>query len=120
MRCDSGAGVVSLDSRSITGGGAAGDVAGSRVGWFLEGSFNTGDRDQTAAENGFDFDSTSFSAGLDYLFDAGVIGIALGQDNYEADFDNALLVTGGDVEVEGTSGSIFGAWFGTGYHWQSR
>ncbi len=109
-------GVVSLDSRSMTGGGAAGDVAGSRVGWFLEGSFNTGDRDQTAAENGFDFDSTSFSAGLDYLFDAGVIGIAFGQDNYEADFDTALLVTGGDVEVEGTSGSIFGAWFGDGFY----
>jgi hypothetical protein len=109
-------GVVSLDSRSLTGGGAAGDVAGSRVGWFLEGSFNTGDRDQTAAENGFDFDSISFSAGLDYLFDSGVIGIAFGQDNYEADFDNALLVTGGDVEVEGTSGSIFGAWFGDGFY----
>jgi uncharacterized protein YhjY with autotransporter beta-barrel domain len=107
---------VSLDSRTMSGGGAAGDVAGSRIGWFLEGSFNTGDRDQTAAENGFDFDSTSFSAGLDYLFDSGVIGISFGQDSYEADFDNALLVTGGDVEVEGTSGSLFGAWFGEGFY----
>jgi hypothetical protein len=109
-------GGVSLDSRGLTGGGAAAEVAGSRWGWFLEGSFNTGDRDSTAAENGFDFDSTSFSAGLDYLFDSGVIGIAFGQDNYEADFDNALSVTGGGVEVEGTSGSIFGAWFGEGFY----
>jgi len=108
--------MVSLDSRSLSGGGAAGDVAGSRVGWFLEGSFNTGDRDQTANENGFDFDSTSFTLGLDYLFDAGVIGISVGADNYEAEFDNAIFVTGGDVEVEATSGSIFGAWFGEGFY----
>jgi uncharacterized protein with beta-barrel porin domain len=115
-RASPGYGMVSLDSRTASGGGAAGDVAGSRIGWFLEGSFNTGDRDQTAAEDGFDFDSTSFSVGLDYLFDAGVIGIAFGQDNYEADFENGLFVTGGDVEVEGTSGSIFGAWFGERFY----
>jgi uncharacterized protein with beta-barrel porin domain len=115
-RASPGYGMVSLDSRGLTGGAAAGDVAGSRWGWFLEGSFNTGDHDQTAAEDGFDFDSTSFSLGLDYLFDSGVIGIAVGQDNYEAEFDNALVVTGGDVEVEGTSGSIFGAWFGDGFY----
>ena len=107
---------VSLDSRGLSGGGAAGDAAGSRVGWFLEGSFNTGDRDQTANENGFDFDATSFTLGLDYLFDAGVIGVSVGIDNYEAEFDNSLLVAGGKVEVEGTSGSIFGAWFGDGFY----
>jgi uncharacterized protein with beta-barrel porin domain len=107
---------VSLDSRGLSGGGAAGEAAGSRVGWFLEGSFNTGDRDQTANENGFDFDATSFTLGLDYLFDAGVIGVSVGIDNYEAEFDNSLLVAGGKVEVEGTSGSIFGAWFGDGFY----
>ena len=108
--------MVSLDSRTLSGGAAAGDVAGSRIGWFLEGSFNTGDRDQTANENGFDFDSTSFTLGLDYLFDAGVLGISVGVDDYQADFNNGLFVTGGDVEVEGTSGSIFGAWFGEGFY----
>jgi hypothetical protein len=112
-----GYGMVSLDSRSsLSGGGAASDVAGSRIGWFLEGSFNTGDRDQTANEDGFDFDSTSLTLGVDYLFDAGVIGISAGIDTYEADFDTAVLVTGGDVEVEGTSGSIFGAWFGERFY----
>jgi uncharacterized protein YhjY with autotransporter beta-barrel domain len=112
-----GYGMVSLDSRSsMTGGGAAADVAGSRIGWFLEGSFNTGDRDQTANEDGFDFDSTSFTLGLDYLFDSGVIGISAGIDTYEADFFSGLFVTGGDVEVEGTSGSIFGAWFGENFY----
>ncbi|MCP4303096.1 MAG: hypothetical protein GY783_21140, partial [Gammaproteobacteria bacterium] len=75
---------VSFDERSFTGGGAAADVAGSRIGWFLEGSFNTGDRDQTTSEDGFDFDSTSFTLGLDYLLDTGVIGASIGIDNYEA------------------------------------
>ncbi|MDX1405866.1 MAG: autotransporter outer membrane beta-barrel domain-containing protein [Woeseiaceae bacterium] len=111
-----GYGELSLDSRGLSGGGAAGDVAGSRWGWFLEGSFSTGDHDQTANEDGFDFDSISFSVGLDYLFDSGVIGIAVGQDNFEAEFDQNMFVTGGDVEVEGTSGSIFGAWFGDGFY----
>ncbi len=112
-----GYGALSLDSRSsLTGGGAAGDVAGGRIGWFLEGSFNTGDRDQTGFEDGFDFDSTSLTLGLDYLLDSGVIGVSVGADTYEADFDSALFVTGGDVEVEGTSGSIFGAWFGEGFY----
>jgi uncharacterized protein YhjY with autotransporter beta-barrel domain len=115
-RASPGYSLVSLDSRRLTGGAAAGDVAGSRWGWFLEGSFNTGDHDETANENPFEFDSTSFSLGLDYLFDWGVIGIAVGQDNFEAEFDQATFVSGGDVEVEGTSGSLFGAWFGEGFY----
>lgn len=106
-----GYGGLSLDSRFLTGGAAAGDadVAGSRIGWFLEGSFNTGDRDQTAREDGFDFDATSLTLGLDYLLDSGVIGASVGVDNYEADFENSLLVSGGSLEVEGTSGSLFAA-----------
>jgi uncharacterized protein YhjY with autotransporter beta-barrel domain len=111
-----GYGVVSLDSRTLSGGAASGDVAGSRVGWFLEGNYNKGDRDQTANENGFDFDSTSFTLGLDYLFDAGVIGVSVGIDDYQADFDDNSVVSGGDIEVEGTSGSIFGAWFGEKFY----
>jgi outer membrane lipase/esterase len=93
------------------GGGASADISGSRVGWFLDGSFNTGDRDQTANEDAFDFDATSITLGIDYLFDSGVIGISAGLDNYEADFDNTLLVAGGKVEVDGTTGSLFGAWY---------
>jgi uncharacterized protein YhjY with autotransporter beta-barrel domain len=104
---------VSLGSSVMTGGGAAGDddIAGSRWGWFLEGSFNTGDRDATVSEDGFDFDATSVTLGIDYLLDGGVIGASIGIDSYEADFDTTSLVTGGNVEVEGTTGAIFGAIF---------
>lgn len=103
-------GRVSADSRAQLGGAAQG--AGSSWGWFLEGSFATGDRDQTANEDGFDFDSTSLTLGVDYRLPRGVIGVSVGFDNFDADFDSAAVVTGGDVEVEGTSGSVFGAWFG--------
>lgn len=104
---------LSEGSRIPRGGAASGDIdiSGSRLGWFLEGSFNTGDRDQSANEDGFDFDSTSFTLGLDYILDSGVIGISFGVDNYQADFENAVLVSGGDIEVEGTSGSVFGAFY---------
>lgn len=104
---------VSLSSGMLSGGGAAGDadMAGSRFGWFLEGSFNTGDRDQTASEDGFDFDATSFTLGVDYMLNSGVIGASVGIDNYEADFQASSVVAGGDVQVEGTSGSLFGAWY---------
>lgn len=108
-RLSPSSGRLSLSEGNLSGGAASGDIAGSRAGWFIEGNFNTGERDQTANEDGFDFDSTSFTLGFDYLLNAGVIGIAAGIDNYEADFENNALVAGGDVEVEGVSGSLFGA-----------
>lgn len=113
-----GVGSISPDRHSLRGGAASGDgdIAGSRVGWFFEGSFNTGDRDQSANEDAFDFDATSLTLGLDYLLDSGVIGVSVGIDDYEADFANNDLVSGGDVQVDGTSGSLFGAFnFGNAY-----
>jgi uncharacterized protein YhjY with autotransporter beta-barrel domain len=101
---------VSFNEQSHSGGGAAADIAGSRWGWFVEGSFNTGDRDLTDRENSFDFDSTSFTLGLDYLMDTGVIGVSIGMDNFEADFKSSPNVTGGDLDIEATSGTLFGAW----------
>ena len=109
---------VSLSGNALSGGGAAGDyeVAGSRLGWFVEGSFNTGDRDQTDAEDGFDFDATSFTLGLDYMLNSGVIGISIGTDNYEAEFDTNMNVNGGGVDVESTSGSLFGAFYNRNWY----
>lgn len=104
---------VSFGGRSLSGGGAQddADIAGSRFGWFLEGSFNTGEREQTASEDGFDFDATSVTLGLDYMFNSGVVGVSVGIDDYDAEFATNLVVSGGSVEVEGTSGSLFGAFY---------
>lgn len=105
--------------RQRLGGGASADEEASmanqdRLGWFLESSYGFGDHDQSASEDAFDYDSMSFTTGTDYNFGSAVVGIAVGYDRYEADFDDALFVSGGDVEVEGISGSLFAGFFGDG------
>jgi uncharacterized protein YhjY with autotransporter beta-barrel domain len=109
-------GDVALSGGPMRGGAAAADVEGSRLGWFLDGSYNTGDRDHSINEDGFDFDAGSVTAGLDWSFGSGVFGASAGIDSYDADFDTVLdgggeVVSGGNVEVEGVTGSIFGAWY---------
>ena len=101
------------------GGGAASDAGGvnNPWGWFLESSYGFGDHDQTEAEDQFDFDSVSLTTGTDYNFGNAVLGFAIGYDQYQADFDNSALVSGGEVEVKGVSGSVFGALFGAGGWW---
>jgi len=110
---------ASLSGGRALGGGAASDAEAPQVlnpwGWFLESSYGFGDRDATTNEDSFDFDSYSFTTGTDYNFGNGVLGFAVGYDNYKADFNKGLLVSGGDVEVKGVSGSVFGAWFGGGW-----
>lgn len=93
------------------GGGASADAeAGGlqRLGWFVNGSYNTGDRNASDQENGFDFDSFSVTGGIDYRFDWGVIGASLGYDDFASDFDESSLVAGGDTNADGISGSVFG------------
>lgn len=98
------------------GAGASADAgADRRWGWFVESSYGFGDQDQTDSEDAFDFDSVSVSTGTDYNFGSAVLGFSAGFDNYKADFDGATLVSGGDVEVKGVSGSLFGAYFGASW-----
>lgn len=109
---------ASLANGRALGGGAASDAESAQVrnpwGWFLESSYGFGDKEQTLNEDPFDFDSYSVTTGSDYNFGNGVLGFAAGYDNYQADFNQGLLVSGGDVEVKGVSGSLFAAWFGGG------
>jgi uncharacterized protein YhjY with autotransporter beta-barrel domain len=104
------------DAGHSLGGGAAADAESPQVrnpwGWFVESSYGFGDRDQTVNEDAFDFDSYSVTTGTDYNFGNAVLGFGVGYDNYSADFNNGTFVSGGDVEVKGVSGSVFGAWFG--------
>jgi uncharacterized protein YhjY with autotransporter beta-barrel domain len=107
-------------NRQRIGGGASADEQASaaemrRLGWFFESSYGFGDHDQTVAEDAFDYDSMSFTTGTDYNFGSAVVGVSVGYDRYQADFDNATFVSGGDVEVKGISGSLFGGYFGEGW-----
>lgn len=107
-------------ARGSLGGGASSDEQSTtarehRLGWFFESSYGFGDHDQTSNEDAFDYDSMSFTTGTDYNFGSSVVGISFGYDRYQADFDTALLVNGGDVEVDGISGSLFAGYFGAGW-----
>ena len=105
------AGSASSRSGPSRGMGQASGQITQHWGWFAEGSYVWGNRDQTAAEDGFDFKAESFTAGIDYNFGSAVLGGSIGYDHYKATFDNNGQVSGGDVTVKGISGSLYGAWF---------
>jgi outer membrane lipase/esterase len=90
-----------------TGGGAAADAM-RRWGWFVSGGWNTGDKDRTTLEDGYDFDWLTVTAGFDYSFDRAVVGFALGYDDYSADFDTTADVSGGKAEADGITGTLYG------------
>jgi outer membrane lipase/esterase len=69
-------------------GGVAGADEGqaSKLGVFVNAAYNTGDRDETSREDGFDFDSWSLLGGADYRFtEKFVAGIALGYNQTKVD-----------------------------------
>jgi len=81
-------------------------------GVFAEGTYNFGKRDQSSGEDGYDFKARSVTAGIDYNFGSAVAGVSIGYDKYKADFRaDGVNLSGGDAQVKGTSGSLFGAWF---------
>jgi outer membrane lipase/esterase len=92
------------------GGGAAGDEPGTlkRAGFFINGSYNTGDLEASALENGFDFDMFGVTAGFDYRFDTGVLGVSVGYDDFSSEFQPSAVVSGGEINASGYSGSLFG------------
>jgi uncharacterized protein YhjY with autotransporter beta-barrel domain len=99
-------------SRSSSAVGAGAGVA-SPWGLFLQGSYNSGRHDATLNEDPFDFHASSVTAGLDYNFGGAVLGASIGYDDYDAGFGNTgVNSSGGSAQVKGTSGSLYGAWFG--------
>jgi uncharacterized protein YhjY with autotransporter beta-barrel domain len=79
-----------------------------RWGFFFNGNFNSGDRDPSELEDGFDFDALGLTFGFDHRFDAGVLGVSVGYDDFDSEFEASSLVSGGDVAADGTSLSLFG------------
>jgi uncharacterized protein YhjY with autotransporter beta-barrel domain len=107
------------DAGSSSTGANPSSSAGAQYGvtnpWglFTEGSYDWGNRDQTSAEDGFDYHAESVTVGLDYNFGGAVAGLSAGYDTYKAAFNaNGSSVAGGESKVDGTTGSVFAAWFG--------
>lgn len=91
------------------GGGASADGARfSRLGGFVNGSFVTGDRDDTDREEAFDFDSGGVTAGMDYRFtDNLVAGLAVGYASTDVDLEDS----GGDSEIDSYSISTYATYY---------
>ncbi len=88
--------------------GDAGDLGGRRIGLFVNGNVAFGDREARAGDNetGYDFDSQSLTAGIDFgLSDKTFLGVALGYSGSDSEFAD----DGGELEIEGYSLSLYGS-----------
>lgn len=97
--------------RDQTGGAAGADSQGitfGRLGVFVNGTIDFGDRDDTDNEEGFDFDTLGVTAGLDYRFsDDFFLGLAFGYANTDIDLDN----NGGGLDTDGYSVTLYGSYY---------
>jgi uncharacterized protein YhjY with autotransporter beta-barrel domain len=110
--------VAQAGSPSLAGGGG-GEPAGVPNPWglFLQGSYNSGRHDQTDNEDPFNFHAASVTAGVDYNFGNAVLGVSVGHDNFDAGIRaSGTTVSGGSTNIKGTSGSLYGAWFGPAWY----
>lgn len=98
---------LALDHKTLPqglNGGAAGS-GDSRLGFFFNGRLDTGDKDATSTETGFDFDGFGLTAGMDYrVTDSTVLGAAIGFGKTEADYQ----FNAGDMDVDGYTLSLYG------------
>ena len=95
-----------------TGGAASADsldTTWGKWGGFANLSWSTGDKDETDREAGFDFNTYSLTAGLDYRFtERFVAGAALGYSRLNSDFDESVDVAGGGIDADTYSLSLYG------------
>ena len=95
-----------------SGGGASADDAYQfeRLGIFVNGNIDWGNKDRTSNEDGFDYNTLGISAGADYRFDDGlVLGLAIGYGDTSADID----ANGGDLGINTWSSTLYGTYYAT-------
>lgn len=90
-----------------SGGGAAAEASG-RLSGFLNLNYNSGNKTTTAREDGFDFDNSGGTLGVDYRFsDNFVAGVALSISKTDAD-----LVAGlGTADSKNRAVLLYGSWY---------
>ena len=78
-----------------------------KLGLFIQGDLDFGDRDETALESGYDFDAWSITLGGDYRFTDTVFGGAsLSLGEVEVDYDR----NGGSTDISNWSISLYSGW----------
>ncbi len=104
---------------NLSGGSAGeGDLLDSRWGVFINGDIGTGEKDATEFEDGFSYDSTGFTVGVDYRMNNQVVlGLAAGLNQSESEFDKTGTnsVSGGGLDTDATSFSTYGLFYNDNY-----
>ena len=94
------------------GGAASADSVDSvwgKLGGFANLSGSTGNKDATAREDGFDFNTFAITAGLDYRFTPQIVaGTSFGYNRLNSDFDESINVSGGGIDGDTYSISFYG------------
>ncbi|WP_395376121.1 autotransporter domain-containing protein [Marinicella sp. W31] len=86
--------------RDAAGGGL--DDFVSPWGFFINGTFSMGERDETGRERGFDFDTYGLTAGLDYRFNNKVVmGMALGYADFDSEISTQARLESQSVTLTG-------------------
>jgi len=91
-------------------GGGAGDVPPKRGRWsvFASGRINSGDKQATSNDAGYDFGTTGMTAGADYMLnDSMFMGGALGYAGMKSDFGN----NGGNLDIKSGNLIVYGSYF---------
>jgi len=79
-----------------------------RWGIFMNGSYGFGDKDMTAMEPGFEFDSWSLTTGVDYrLTDQFILGLSASYAATMSSIDNGA----GDVDLDGFGLAVYGTYY---------
>lgn len=101
---------VNLASLANPLGGAAGDDNWDRLGGFVNGNYNTGNVDSSFNQLGYNLNSGSINAGLDYRFnDALILGAAFTYTRTESSFDR----NGGSLDSNAYTGALYGTYYVT-------
>lgn len=98
---------INISGESLMGG-AAGADGYSRWGLFVNGSYGSGDKDQTFNEAGFDYDAYGITAGADYRFTESLIaGLAVGFSQSDVDAENSADT----YDTDGNNVILYGSYF---------
>jgi outer membrane autotransporter protein len=104
--------LAALSPYNATGGsaGEAGSEIWERLGVFVNGNYNTGDVDSAFNQLGYNFNSGSVTAGLDYRFTKDLIlGTAFTYTRTESGFDR----NGGSLDSNAYTGAFYGTFYAT-------
>ena len=101
--------VIQSAVEGLLGMGASGDSFADfgKLGLFIQGDLDFGDRDETELESGYDFDSWTISLGADYRFsDTVFAGISASLGDVEVDYD----LNGGSTDISNWTLSAYSGW----------